>query len=175
MTHQIYHVFGIDVSRQGGLQHIEGEEEPCLVYAAGNSLVFLGLSSSKRQYLLSCGDRGVGSHVVHPSHKYIAVGETGLKPNIYIYDFPKLKISKVLQGGAARSFSCMCFSHGGHKLATVSSSPDFMLTIWSWIDERMLLHSKVSHVTFYLSHLSSHRRSGRTFSACDFRLATKGA
>ena len=142
-AHQLYHVFGIDVSRQGGLQHIAGEGEQCIVYPAGNSIVLLGLSSSKRRYLLSCCDRGVGSYVVHPSHKYIAVGETGFKPNIYIYDYPGLKISKVLAGGAARSFSCMCFSHGGHKLATVSSAPDFMLTIWSWFDERMLLHSKV--------------------------------
>ena len=124
------------------------EGEPSVVYLAGNSLAFVGLRSAKRRYLFSIDDCGVGAFVVHPTHKYIAVGETGSNPKIYVYNYPDLQLSKQLCNGASRSFTCMCFSQSGGKLATVSSSPDFMLTIWDWVGERMLLHSKVfsSHV-----------------------------
>lgn len=36
----------------------------------------------------------------------------------------------------------MDFSSDGDMLASVSTSPDFMLTIWDWKDEKMGLHSK---------------------------------
>ena len=36
----------------------------------------------------------------------------------------------------------MNFSADGEKLASVSTSPDFMLTIWDWQDQQMGLHSK---------------------------------
>lgn len=49
---------------------------------------------------------------------------------------------KVLSGGAERGYSCMNFSPDGDKLASVSTSPDFMLTIWDWQEQQMGLHSK---------------------------------
>ena len=148
-SHQLYHTFGLDTSRRGSVQYVEASE-PSLVYLAGNSLVFIGLGSKKRRYLFSIDDCGMGSFVVHPSHKFVAVGETGFYPNIYVYTYPDLSLAKVLQNGASKSFTCMCFSQSGQKLATVSSSPDFMLTIWDWVGERMLLHSKVLHVYLYI-------------------------
>ena len=36
----------------------------------------------------------------------------------------------------------MNFSADGEKLASVSTSPDFMLTIWDWQEQQMGLHSK---------------------------------
>jgi WD40 repeat protein len=36
----------------------------------------------------------------------------------------------------------MNFSPDGHTLASVSTSPDYMLTIWEWADEKMGLHAK---------------------------------
>jgi WD40 repeat protein len=49
---------------------------------------------------------------------------------------------KVLRGGAERGYACMDFSGDGDKLASVSTSPDYMLTIWDWQEESMGLHSK---------------------------------
>ena len=141
---ELYHAFGLDSSRKGNLQYVEGDDEPSLMFLAGNSLVFVGLSSVTRRYLFSIGGHGLGSFVVHPSHNYLAVGETGNSPNVFVYTYPELHVFKTLKNGAIRSFSCMSFSPSGEKLATVSSSPDFLLTIWDWAEERMLLHSKVS-------------------------------
>ena len=79
---------------------MEAEGEPSVVYLAGNSLAFVGLRSAKRRYLFSIDDCGVGAFVVHPTHKYIAVGETGSNPKIYVYNYPDLQLSKQLCNGA---------------------------------------------------------------------------
>ncbi len=151
-AHHLYHTFGLESSRPGAcLQHVESADESCLVHLAGNCLVFIELSSSTRRYLLAIGDRGLGSFVVHPSHNYLAVGETGENPNIYVYKYPQLCVHKILQSGALNSFACMCFSHNGEKLASVSTAPDFMLTIWDWAEQRMLLHSKVQNTCAQLA------------------------
>ena len=49
---------------------------------------------------------------------------------------------KVLSGGAERGYACLNFNITGDKLASVSTSPDFMLTIWDWEIEQMGLHAK---------------------------------
>lgn len=38
----------------------------------------------------------------------------------------------------------LLFSTEGDLLASLGSSPDFMLTIWDWKDEKILLRSKAS-------------------------------
>jgi WD40 repeat protein len=142
--HELYHIFGLDTSKRGNVYHLDAGDESSLVWLGGNCLTFIDIVSLKRRYLFSIDDCGIGAFVVHPTQKFVAVGETGFNPNIYIYDYPDLQLSKTLRSGACKSFACMCFSQSGQKLATVSTSPDFMLTIWDWTNERMLLHSKVS-------------------------------
>ena len=145
--HQLYHTFGLDSSRQDNLQYVEGDDEPTLMFLAGNCLVFIHLRSLTRRYLFSVSNSGLGSFAVHPSHRLLAVGETGRDPNVFIYKYPELTIAKTLQGGASRSFACMSFSQSGEKLATVSTSPDFLLTIWDWVGERMLpIQSHENHI-----------------------------
>jgi len=51
-------------------------------------------------------------------------------------------VIKVLSGGAERGYACLNFNFTGDKLASVSTSPDFMLTIWDWEIEQMGLHAK---------------------------------
>ena len=49
---------------------------------------------------------------------------------------------KVLKGGAERGYASLHFSGTGTLLASVSTSPDYMLTVWNWEEEKMGLHSK---------------------------------
>lgn len=49
---------------------------------------------------------------------------------------------KVLRNGTERSYASLAFSPDGEQLASVGGSPDFMLTIWNWQEERVLLHTK---------------------------------
>lgn len=95
---------------------------------------------------------------------FVAVGERGMDPSIYIYTYPTLQVRasrlsvscakfryrvrldapssrglqivKVLRGGTTYAYSDLAFNDSGDKLASVGSSPDFMLTVWDWENER---------------------------------------
>lgn len=77
----------------------------------------------KKIYLGRDGD-GVSSVCVHPSKKYFAVAENGNFPNIYIHEYPSIKLYRVLRKGAELAYSNVCFSSSGLKLASISSEPD---------------------------------------------------
>ena len=141
---QMYHAFGLDTNRKSNLEFVDEKgSEPIIAYVAGNSLILLHVPSMKRQYIFGLGRSGIGSFVVHPSRETLAIGEKGKFPNVYIYEYPSLNVVKILRNGAVRGYACMCYSANGRKLATVSSSPDYMLSIWDWENEQMLLQSKV--------------------------------
>lgn len=36
----------------------------------------------------------------------------------------------------------MDFTTTGEKLASVGQAPDFMLTVWDWVNEKVILHCK---------------------------------
>lgn len=80
---------------------------------------------------------------VHPTRRYIAVGEMcDDSPSIYIFEYPSLKLYRVMRDGAERGYSNLCFNATGDKLASVGMDPDYMLTIWNWKQEKVVLRSK---------------------------------
>ena len=40
-----------------------------------------------------------GAITVHPHGTHFAVGERGVNPNVYIYEYPSLKLARVLENG----------------------------------------------------------------------------
>ncbi len=84
------------------------------------------------------------SRKVHPGRGYIAVAEicNTDPPFIYILEYPSLRIYRLLRDGAIKGYSSICFNSNGDKLASVGSDPDYMLTIWSWKEEKIILRSK---------------------------------
>ena len=56
---------------------------------------------------------------MHPNKQLLAVGACGRKPNVYLYEYPSMALSKVLKGGALTGFSSMSFTEDGTKLSTV--------------------------------------------------------
>ena len=90
---------------------------------------------------------------MHPSKKYFAVAEKGDAPNINIFEFPSLKLYRILRGGTEKAYSYVDFSPDGKLLSSVGAEPDFMLTLWDWKQETITLRSKafsqdVFRVTF---------------------------
>ena len=63
-------------------------------------------------------------------------------PNINIYEYPSLKLFRVLREGTLEAYAHLNFSPNGTKLASLGSSPDFMLTVWDWKNEKVILRSK---------------------------------
>lgn len=56
-------------------------------------------------------------------------------------------------GGTEEAYTYIDFNMSGTLLASVGSSPDYMLTIWDWKQEKIMLRSKafsqdVFQVTF---------------------------
>ncbi|XP_071995060.1 cilia- and flagella-associated protein 44 isoform X2 [Engystomops pustulosus] len=146
----LLHSFGYDCTRRANLHLLDDQT---LLYIAGTVAIILGLKTQEQQYLRSSSGQGIGAVAVHPSRHYFAVAEKGHKPNILLYEFPSLKPYRILRGGTEEAYAFVDFNMSGSLLASVGSSPDYMLTIWDWRQEKIMLRSKafsqdVFQVTF---------------------------
>ncbi|KYO22379.1 cilia- and flagella-associated protein 44 isoform A [Alligator mississippiensis] len=158
----LIHSFGYDCTRQANLQVLDSQT---LLYIAGNQLVLLDMKAKYQSYLRSSSGGGIGVITVHPSKQYFAVGEKGRKPNIIIYEYPSLRPYRILRGGTEEAYTFADFNHSGTLLASVGSSPDYMLTVWDWKQEKIVLRSKafsqdVYKVTFSLENEEQLTTSG---------------
>uniref|UniRef100_A0A673VPT0 Cilia- and flagella-associated protein 44 n=1 Tax=Salmo trutta TaxID=8032 RepID=A0A673VPT0_SALTR len=144
------HSFGYDCGRRANLQLLD---ERTLAFVAGNQLIFLDVRTKEQRYLRSCSGGGIGTIMAHPSNRYFAVAEKGDQPNIVIYEYPSLRPYRILRGGTGQAYSFVDFNREGTLLASVGSAPDYMLTLWEWRHEQVMLRCKafsqdVYRVTF---------------------------
>lgn len=135
----LHHLFGADNTRRSNLGIIDDD---IIIYITSNSLVIENIITSSKEYINGIDGMGIGCYAIHPSKKYIAIGNKGYQPKIYIYNYPAMTISKVLSGGAERGYASLSFNAEGDKLASVATSPDYILTIWEWQEEKLGLHTK---------------------------------
>ncbi|XP_065532760.1 cilia- and flagella-associated protein 44 isoform X1 [Lathamus discolor] len=133
------HSFGYDCTRRANLLMMDSQT---LLYIAGNYVVLLDLKTKSHRYVRSSGGGGIGFIMAHPTKQYFAVGEKGRKPNLIIYDYPSLRPYRILRGGTEEAYVFGDFKHDGTLLASIGSSPDYMLTIWDWKQEKIVLRSK---------------------------------
>ncbi|XP_009945583.1 PREDICTED: WD repeat-containing protein 52 [Leptosomus discolor] len=156
------HSFGYDCTRSVNLLLMDSQT---LMYIAGNQVVLLDLKTKSQSYLRSSGSGGIGFITAHPTKQYFAVGEKGKKPNLIIYDYPSLRPYRILRGGTEEAYVFGDFNNAGTLLASVGSSPDYMLTIWDWKQEKIVLRSKafsrdVYKVTFSAANEEQLTTSG---------------
>uniref|UniRef100_A0AAY4ATV8 Cilia- and flagella-associated protein 44 n=1 Tax=Denticeps clupeoides TaxID=299321 RepID=A0AAY4ATV8_9TELE len=142
----LLHSFGYDCRHRANLQVLD---EHMLAFGAGNFLVLLNIHSKEQRYIQSCSNGGIGAIMVHPSKHYLAVAEKGSQPKIIVYEYPTLKPYRVLRGGTAEAYSCLDFNIEGNLLASVGSAPDFMLTLWKWRKEQVILSCKAYSQDIY--------------------------
>ena len=112
------------------------------VYATGNTYQIYNVVSGKRQVFHGTDVDGIGSIAVHPSRKYFAVAEKGFQPNIYIYEYPSLRLYRVCRKGTDLMYAHVEFSTSGKTLASLGGAPDYTLTVWDWITQKVVLKSK---------------------------------
>ncbi|XP_069800651.1 cilia- and flagella-associated protein 44 isoform X2 [Dendropsophus ebraccatus] len=146
----LLHSFGYDCTKRANLHLLDDQT---LLYVAGTVAIILGLKTHEQQYLRSSSGQGIGAVADHPSRNYFAVAEKGHRPNIILYEYPSLKPYRILRGGTEEAYAFIDFNTSGTLLASVGSSPDYMLTIWDWKQEKIMLRSKafsqdVFQVTF---------------------------
>ena len=70
---------------------------------------------------------------MHPSRKHFAVAEKGKNPNIYIYEYPSMKLYRILRKGTEFVYSHIEFSVSGTKLVSIGGNPDYTITVWDWM------------------------------------------
>jgi WD40 repeat protein len=154
----VHHSFGFASFKRNNIHFIRRK---VVMLGVGNTLHFYDLNNQTYQFIEAEGSDGIGAIVVHPNSKYIAVGEKGNLPRVFIYEVdieyvneivngkettnllpPKLRAHRILERGTMRAYSAMSFNNDGTKLATVGSSPDYMLTIWNWETQSIILRYK---------------------------------
>jgi len=123
------------------LQFLSDKE---VILCNGNTFQILNLEdlNNTRKIFHGTETKAVGCFAVHGSNKYIAVGECGEFPNIYVYEFPSLKLYRILRKGTETAYTCMNFNKQGTLLASVGSEPDYNLVIWNWMSETIILKAK---------------------------------
>ncbi|GCB72348.1 hypothetical protein scyTo_0006264 [Scyliorhinus torazame] len=142
--------FGYDCTRRVNIQLID---EQTILFVAGNRVILMDIKTKEQRNVQSSTGGGIGIVMVHPSGNYFAVGEKGINPNIIIYEYPSLKPYRIMRGGTEQSYAFADFNASGNLLASVGGNPDYMLTIWNWKQEKIVLRSKafsqdVYRVTF---------------------------
>ncbi|KAL9643286.1 hypothetical protein ABK040_014742 [Willaertia magna] len=143
------HSYGFESLKRNNVHFIT---QYIVVLSSGNTIKFLDIREVKYRWEFPLGKGGIGAIAVHPTKKYLAVAEKSKdRPNVHIYtinveydsiDGIKLIPYKVLRNGTLRAFSSIAFNNRGNRLATVGSDPDYLLTIWSWEEEKIALRYK---------------------------------
>lgn len=108
-------------------------EDDVIIYAAGNTYQILNITTKEKKIYHGKDTDGIGSISVHPSRKYFAVAEKGQFPNIYIYEYPSMRLYRILKKGTETLFAHVEFSKTGTKLASVGGPPDYTITVWDWV------------------------------------------
>ncbi|XP_061656400.1 cilia- and flagella-associated protein 44-like isoform X3 [Syngnathoides biaculeatus] len=133
------HSFGYDCGRRANLQLLD---DRTLVFIAGQLLILLDVCTKQQKYLRSSSGCGIGSIGVSQRKEYFVVGEKGRKPILTVYKYPSLQAYRILRQGTERAFSSVNFNSDGSLLASLGSAPDYMLTVWNWRQEEVMLRCK---------------------------------
>ncbi|VDK32890.1 unnamed protein product [Taenia asiatica] len=136
---KLYHSFGCDTFRRDNLK-ILGTDS--VGFVVGNYFEIRNLVNGERNYLRSTGGLGIGAVDVHPEGTHIAIAEKGELPNVCIYEYPSLKLFRILREGTQVAYPSCQFTPDGSLIATVGDEPDYLLTIWDWREERIVLRNK---------------------------------
>jgi len=145
--------YGMESYRRFNIHLIEPH---VLIYANGNIYEIYDMKEKSRKILFGKDSDGIGSIAVHPSRKYFAVAEKGTNPNIYIYDYPDMRLYRICKNGTEKSYSHVEFSMNGDKLVSVGSSPDYTITVWNWKSQRVILKSKAFSQEVYRASFSPY-------------------
>lgn len=117
-------------------------DDDTVIYSAGISYKIHNIKTGQVKLFFSINGGGIGAVAVHPDQKYYAVAEKGSYPSIFIYEYPSLKLYRIMRYGTERSYSNIAFSTNGDKLASVGSQPDYNICIWDWRNEILVLKAK---------------------------------
>ena len=117
-------------------------DDDVIIFIVGNKYQIYNLTTEELNTYHGQDSDGIGSICVHPTRQFFAVAERGVSPNIYIYEWPTFRLYRILRKGTEQSYAHCEFSPSGTKLVSLGGFPDYNLTVWDWINERVILKCK---------------------------------
>lgn len=132
-------MFGINSNKLYNFSFLDANT---LIYVAGQTYQIYNYKTKQRRVFVTKDGGGVASVAVNRAQTFFAVAEKGTQPNIYIYEYPSLRLYRILRMGTEKSYSNINFSNDDRHLASVGSSPDFNICVWDWRNEVLVLKSK---------------------------------
>ncbi|XP_066047799.1 cilia- and flagella-associated protein 43 [Chamaea fasciata] len=109
-------------------------------YPCGNYILFLDIKTKKTR-AVQCQAGQVGAFAANANSQVVAFSDRKLNPLIHIYSFPELSKLTELKGDVQLDYTLLAFSFRGPYLASYSSIPEFVLSVWNW-QENILLCSE---------------------------------
>ncbi|CAH8587804.1 unnamed protein product [Schistosoma curassoni] len=146
---KVSHLFGMDVTRRENIQLLHYNNNNLLCHIYGNYLQIINMDTNDIIMIRSMNGIGIGTFCIHSQYKYIALAEKGIIPNVCIYQYPDIKLYRILKEGTQTAYTACQFSPDGELLATVGSDPDYTLTLWEWRNEQIVLRSKAFSQDIY--------------------------
>jgi WD40 repeat protein len=146
-------IIGQDCFKRYNLNFLNDQE---IILAIANTFQIINIDTKDRRIFHGTENTGVGAVTVHPEKKYFAVGECGEFPNIYIYEYPSMKIYRILRKGTEKAYSAVSFNTKGDLLGSVGSDPDYNLVIWNWVNETIVLKAKAFSQEIFNCFFSSN-------------------
>jgi hypothetical protein len=70
-----------------------------IIFSSGISYTIFNHFTKDEKKFYSLEKGGIGCIAVSHNKKYFAVGEMGSWPNVYIYEYPSLKLYRILRKG----------------------------------------------------------------------------
>ncbi|XP_071605436.1 cilia- and flagella-associated protein 43 isoform X1 [Heliangelus exortis] len=108
-------------------------------YPCGNYILFLDIETKKTS-VLQCQTGQVGAFTANGNRQVLAFSDRKLNPIIYVCTFPELNKLTELKGNVQLDYTLLALSFTGSYLASYSSIPEFVLSVWNW-QENILLCS----------------------------------
>jgi len=133
---------GYDFSRINNAVWTSNEE---FAYITGHVVCFMNINTRQRRFLHGRDNGGIGAVAMSPDMTYFAVAERSItaQPNVYIYSFKTMRLYRILRKGTMRGYASVAFSpHNKNHLAALGCAPDYLLSVWDWRNERLLLKCK---------------------------------
>uniref|UniRef100_A0A8C6JF63 Cilia- and flagella-associated protein 43 n=1 Tax=Melopsittacus undulatus TaxID=13146 RepID=A0A8C6JF63_MELUD len=96
---------------------------------------------------LQCQAGQVGAFTANGNSHVLAFSDQRLNPIIYIYTFPELTKLTELKGNDVLDYTLLALSFTGPYLASFSSIPEFILSIWNWQENTLLCSESQPGVT----------------------------
>lgn len=134
-------------------------DDSTVIYSAGTSYKIHNIHTGEVRLFFSKDGGGIGCIAVDNQRRFFAVAEKGVYPCIYIYEYPSLRVYRILRHGTEKSYSNVSFSLRGDKLASVGSEPDFNICIWDWRNEILVLKAKAFSQEVFRVVFSDHSDS----------------